>query len=410
MTIQGKGIDASMGENTGTGNKKGAGSQYRICFLSALHPPLDKRVFEKEAATLAAEGFDVIHLAPGNDQPVRVRGVQVETFQSKPGLLGRVTRVPRLYRLAARIDADCYHCNEMDSWTVGVLLKIFRRKKIVFDVHEHYPSTFGDTHLPKWLHPVAAACIRLWIRAQIPFTDAAVLAKGSVASDYKSARRILLVQNFTLLRPPLQRPPLQDRDGRIWAVHVGVIGRGRGWPQMLEALAKTRENIGLRIIGTFNDGSQLDFEQRASTLGLTDRITVEDWLPFDQLMQRLALSDIGLVLFQPGIRNHVMASPHKIFDYMQASLPVIAPDFAVEVAEVVRESGCGILVNPASPDEIARALDRLAGDTDERTRMGQGGRKAVEERFNWQVESGKLVEFYREMSFSGRQQEVEAAC
>jgi glycosyltransferase involved in cell wall biosynthesis len=308
-----------------------------------------------------------------------------------------------LYRRAAQVDADCYHCNEMDSWFIGVLLKLTRGKRVVFDVHEHYPSTFSDSRFPQWSHPMIAAGVRLWVRLQLPFTDYVVLAKKSVAEEYRSARNILLVQNFTPLWPSRARRNGSNRGNRVWAVHLGLISRLRGWPQMLEALAHTTKDIGLWVIGTFNDGSRLQFDQRARDLGLSERIRVEEWLPFDQVMERLFASHIGLVLFQPGVRNHVMASPHKIFDYMQAGLAVIAPDFAVEVAEVVRESGCGVLVNPADPVEIADALDRLAEHTSERTYMGQAGRRAVEERYNWEAEGKKLVELYREMSASARQ-------
>ena len=36
----------------------------RVCFLSSMHPPRDKRVLDKEAISLAQAGFEVIHLAP----------------------------------------------------------------------------------------------------------------------------------------------------------------------------------------------------------------------------------------------------------------------------------------------------------------------------------------------------------
>ncbi len=355
-------------------------------------------MFDKEAVTLAGAKFDVVHLAPAEFGCERRSGVEIRTYAPPAGLFGRMLQLRALYRKASAIDADCYHCNEMDSWLVGVLLKLLRGKRLVFDVHEHYPSTFAESRFPVWLRPIMMLLVKVWIRVQVCFTDSVVLAKGSVGEDYQSARSKVLVQNFTPVQQMRTNGAAATRSGRMWAVHLGLISKVRGWPQMLDALERSETDIGLWIIGTFNDGSGREFEERVREMGIGHRIRVEGWLPFDRVMERLLVADMGLVLFQPGIRNHVMASPHKIFDYMQAGLPVIAPDFATEVAAVVQDSGCGVLVNPADPGEIARALDRIAGNPAERERMGRAGRLAVEEKYNWEAEGIKLVRLYQEMS------------
>lgn len=46
--------------------------------------------------------------------------------------------------------------------------------------------------------------------------------------------------------------------------------------------------------------------------------------------------------------------PHKLFDYMREAKPVIAPDFAIEVARIVDDAGCGVLVEVTEPVHRAR--------------------------------------------------------
>jgi glycosyltransferase involved in cell wall biosynthesis len=372
----------------------------RICFLSSMHPPRDKRVFDKEAVTLASQGFDVTHLCPGREDEAGVeKGVRIVTYPRRNGIRGRIGQLYQLYRDAARIDADVYHCNEVDSWGVGALLKILRGKGCIFDVHEDYPSTFAHGRFPRWMHPLVEALVRGAFLALSPATDRFVLAKETVSADFRVAdSRKLLVRNFAHRSGFVSSPERAPADSGGWLrlVHLGLFGKVRGWPQLLEAMMTMRHRkVSLDVIGEFNDGTRSEFEDRVRELGLADRVTIHDWMPFEQAFQRLREADVGLIAFQPGIRNHVYAMPHKMFDYMAAELAVICPDFAVEVAPIVAKEECGLLIDPSDPSDIAEKLDTLAVSPETVREMGRRGREAVARTYNWESEAEALVEMYR---------------
>ena len=170
---------------------------------------------------------------------------------------------------------------------------------------------------------------------------------------------------------------------------------------MLDAIAATKnKNIHLRVIGQFGDNTDQDFLDRVAELKLEDRVTFESWIPYEEVYKALRQCDIGIVLFQPGTFSFVHALPHKLFDYMLAELPVIVPDFAIEVAEIVDESNAGILVDAANIENVAVALDKLADDKDLRKKLGQNGRQAVIETYNWQNEEKKLIDMYQELDIA----------
>jgi glycosyltransferase involved in cell wall biosynthesis len=321
------------------------------------------------------------------------------------GLKARLFKMPMLFLLASRVETDCYHCNEVDSWFVGILLGLLRRKKVVFDVHEHYPSTFVEKRFPKKLAPFGMACLRLLMNVFAAFTDRLVFAKRSVAKDFKRADgRGVLVRNFPVLSyakngvgaprtDSLSLPP--TRETIVQAIHLGLMSRPRGWPQLLDAMSRMETvNFTVQFVGIFNDGSEEDFWERVRELGLGDRVVVENWLPFGEAFERVLSSQIGLVLFQPGFLNHVYAFPHKMFDYMMGGLPVVVPEFAVEIAPIVVQRECGLLVDTSDPESIAEALDRLAKDAMVRGRLGENGRKAVVDELNWESEFEKLKSMY----------------
>ncbi|MGE5590093.1 MAG: glycosyltransferase family 4 protein [Bacillota bacterium] len=378
----------------------------KICFLSSMHPPLDKRVFQKEAVSLAKAGFDVTHLAPSDGyHRWEQDGVKIVTYPRPAGLIGRLLQLPRLYLMAAQIEADCYHCNEVDSWFVGVMLKRFRQKILVFDVHEHYPSTFAEGRFPLLLRSPVAGLVRAVLRSLAPITDRLVLAKRSVALDFTGyEQRLVLVQNFARLSAGTTKRE-HINVAAITLVHLGLMDRQRGWPELLDALVIAKsKSVRVHIIGAFDDGSEPEFHERARHLGLTDRIRVERWLPFEEAYSYLIASDVGLVLFQPGIQNNVWALPHKLFDYMLAGLPVIVPGFTEEVSTIVKEADCGLLVDSTDPGSIAAAIDGLATDFERRRKLGENGRSAVLELYNWETEAAKLIRMYTELGVSTSQE------
>ena len=374
----------------------------KICFLSSMHTPTDKRVFQKEARTLAAAGFDVVHLAPGDEPSRTVDGVRLEVYQAGRTLRARLLSMCRLYKRAATIDARVYHCNEVDSWLVGIALKLFRRTIVVFDVHEHYPSTFARQHGPRALRGVVEWLMRGAFRLLTPLTDYFVFAKETVAPDFpKSQGRAITVLNCATLDGDREDDPPVERAESDWvtAIHVGVFARERGWPELIEALRLCKSpNLRVRIVGTCTDRSADEFRRAVSADDVKDRIEVTEWLPFEEMYRALEQADIGLVLFQPGIQNHIFAMPHKMFDYMKARLAIIVPDFAVEVTPIVKEADCGILIDTSKPQAIADAMDRLVADKTLRTAYGTRGRAAVFRRYNWERDGERLVEFYQRIA------------
>jgi len=107
---------------------------------------------------------------------------------------------------------------------------------------------------------------------------------------------------------------------------------------------------------------------------------------------------VGLILFQPGPINHTLAMPHKLFDYMREAKPVIVPGFSLEVERIVRESECGLLVDVTIPQAIADAALKLLRDPVLATRLGANGRRAVEEKYNWQAEEKVLLEAFTRLA------------
>ena len=123
----------------------------RVVHVTSAHQTGDDRIFHKECRSLAAHGFAVTVVGPGEGSSslagVRILGV--------PSLgEGRFRRMSitvwRLLIRCLRLPADVYHFHDPELITLGFVLKLFGRR-VVYDVHEDYPQKILTK---EWISPI----------------------------------------------------------------------------------------------------------------------------------------------------------------------------------------------------------------------------------------------------------------
>lgn len=356
-----------------------------VLLLSAAHPPGDTRVVRKEGAALAAAGWRVVHLCPGEAR-THIDGVEILPHRHR-----RLRGLWALARDAAALRPAMIHASEPDAWLAALIAARRCGARVVLDVHEHYPSRL-DARLPAMLRPLARAAIAAACHVMGRLADAVVVAKDGLDGPF-GGTRVVAVRNYA---PAPVAPPRAHGPGPLLLGHLGAITRSRGWPCMLDVLARADPATRLLLVGRFTDGSEAEFHARATATGLADRVEMTGWLPQADALRRLRECDVALVLFQRGEENHRLALPHKLFDAMAAGLPVIAPDFAEEVAAVVRAAGCGLLVDSGDAAVVAEAVATLA-DPARRRALGEAGWRAARADYAWENEAARLVALYRSL-------------
>jgi glycosyltransferase involved in cell wall biosynthesis len=100
----------------------------------------------------------------------------------------------------------------------------------------------------------------------------------------------------------------------------------------------------------------------------------------------------GLALLKP-VGDYPDSYTTKLFEYMALGLPVITSNFPLYQA-IVERYNCGFCISPENPKQIADALAYLIEYPKEAKAMGQRGRQAVEQFFNWDSEAQKLLNYY----------------
>jgi hypothetical protein len=118
----------------------------------------------------------------------------------------------------------------------------------------------------------------------------------------------------------------------------------------------------------------------------------DSWVDYDDRVNYLLDADIG-VSTHPVHAETRFSFRTRILDYLWAGLPVISSD-GDAFAEIIRESGCGIVVPPRDARALADAIRTLLTDDSTLSRAAESAR-TLRSRFEWSESLAPLVEFCR---------------
>jgi glycosyltransferase involved in cell wall biosynthesis len=366
----------------------------KVIHLTSVHTRYDIRIFIKECISLAKHGYKVyLVVADGKGDEIK-NGVNIHDVGNKPS--SRIKRMllttEKVFKKAKELDGDIYHLHDPELMPLGLKLKKLG-KKIIFDAHEDLPKqTLGKYYLNRFVRYFLSRGITFYEKKVCKKFDVIVTATPSIRDKFlKINPNSIDINNYPILGELLSETCWQNKLNTV--CYVGGLSEIRGIKQIVKAMELVKSDATLKLAGSFSDEQNLKDEVA----------TYEGWLKTQFLQQLdrievkklLAESKIGLVTFLP-LPNHVDAQPNKMYEYMSASIPIITSDFEMW-RMVVDINECGICVNPEDPSAIAKAIDELISNPTKAERMGENGRKAVTNIYNWSIEEKKLLTLYKQL-------------
>lgn len=193
-------------------------------------------------------------------------------------------------------------------------------------------------------------------------------------------------------RPDATGPlPFQRDPNRVLCVFAGAFRSWHGVVQLSAALARLHAQGEQRLGAVFiGDGPERAAAERAARD--VPGVTFTGAVPHDQLPQCLAAADIGVAPFDPAKHKPLALgfywSPLKIFEYMSAGLPVVAPRLP-RIARLVEDGDEGLLYDSDDPRTLDAALVRLT-DASLRARLGANARARAVADYSWRAHCAAL--------------------
>lgn len=361
----------------------------RIIVLVTSDLVTDNRV-HKVCTTLAGMSFHV--LLAGRELPFSLpmdqRRYSIVRFRLPftKGPLFYASYNIRLFFFLLLSRFDIILANDLDTLPAGYIASKIRNRPLVYDSHEYF------TEVPELVSRPGVKKVWEWIEKQIvPRLKYAITVNESLSRMFENKYGVgfHVVRNVPLgsMAPAAEQNVLPDREKYI--IYQGALNINRGLEQLILSM-KSVEGAKLVIAG---DGDiKAELEKLAVEEGLSDKVKFLGRIPIDQLPAVTAVCSAGVSIEEDMGLNYHFALPNKLFDYIQARVPVLVTELP-EMAAVVRHYNIGKVIAAPEPSVISEALNEMLHDKVQRAAWQKNLERAAAELI-WENEEKVLHQIF----------------
>lgn len=379
-------------------------SKVKVCHLSSLHKHLDPRIFYRECISLAKAGYQVCLICPCGKNGIVEKVKIVDCIRWNNRFL-RMIFSPLIVFPALKLNAEIYHFHAVELIPVGLILKLMFRKKVIYDIHEDFPSMMlHKLYIPKILRTVISKAIYWTEQMSTRIFDGIVTADPFVlnAFPHVPSNRKMVFYNLPSLDifKELSYNPLEKS---FDIVYLGGMSERAGTFILIDAIQRLVLS-GLKprilLIGYFdNDKSKEEIMNEIIKRQLGEYFDIRGRVPHQEVPKLLSKARIGAISLQP-VPKFLKNIPSKLFEYWACGLPVVASDL-LPIRRFFKNNDYGFIVEPKNPKAFAEAFYYLMTNPEEAEAMGRRGQTAVLEKLNCKTEGEKLAHFYEHILSNG---------
>lgn len=355
----------------------------------------DQRV-NKSCLTLQKVGFDVLLVgrklrkSPEMDErPYSSRRMRL-IFEKGPMFYAEYNIRLFLFLLFHR--ASCLLSNDLDTLLPNFWISHLKGIKLIYDSHEYFTEVPELVNRPK--------VQRVWRRIEeyvLPKMKEMITVNESIANLFreKYGIKVNVIRNIPI-RGMLPKSVSREEIGLPADKHLLVLqGSGiniqRGSEELVESMSYL-DDCFLMIIG---GGDVLPvLKKKVKDRHWENRVRFFSRMPYNNMMAITQLAEIGFTLDKDTNLNYKFSLPNKLFDYIQASVPVIASRLP-EIEHIITEYDIGTCIENHRPETIAKTIRNVISDENILKRWKNNLTFAAQN-FCWENEEKSLMVIYEQ--------------
>lgn len=182
--------------------------------------------------------------------------------------------------------------------------------------------------------------------------------------------------NTRLFHAPLD---LQRPLDAPYVIYFGSLAPWHDLVTMLSAVELPSWPASIRLV-ILGSGQQARLAEEVAQRN--QQVVYKPMVPYTEVPVWVGHAVAALSLLRTA--NGLSASPVKLYESMACSVPVIVSE-APGQADLVRDTGSGLVIPESDPAGLAAAVSSLWENPGESARMGERGRRAVELSHSWEM-------------------------
>ncbi len=352
----------------------------RIIISVTTDLSIDQRV-QKLALSMQNIGFDVLLLGRKTKRsrsfnasfPFKRMRLFFET-----GFLFYAEYNIRLLLFLLSHKTDILFSCDTDTLAANYIASKLTNRKLVFDAHEIFPE------VPELVEkPFVKKCWETIENIILPRVSYSMTVCESIANYYneKYAINMQVVRNIAYLNNENIKPLILSEKKVI--LYQGTLNDGRGLEWVIDSMPLL-DNCELIIIGSGLTRKAL--KRRVSKLEVKDKVQFIGKVLPEELTLYTKAADIGLCLLENKGLSYYYSLPNRVFDYIQAGIPILASDYP-EIRNIVVKHNTGVVINKYDPQYIADTIKKMLSTGKE---SYQENLKTLSKELCWEKEQEKL--------------------
>ena len=353
----------------------------------------DQRVL-KIAATLAEEGYAVTvicrKLSGRPTLPELPFAIKRKEIWFKKGFLFYACFNIALFFDLLFSHVDIITANDLDTLPACALAAIVKRKVLVYDSHELFlelPELKGRYTIKKiWF-----LLEKLFIRKACAVSTVCDSIATELEAKYK--KPCVVIRNVPHYYKRNSFEKIEQPTDKKTIMYQGSLNMGRGIEQMIGAMLFLYD-AKLIIAGTGYLESA--FKKMVIDLGLTERVEFVGLLSSTELYQLTRKAHLGLSLEENICKNYEYALPNKLFDYIQARVPVITSNLP-EMKRIIDKYKVGTSVDVKESHELALIIKNIF-EHEQLLTIWKNNCNVAASDLCWDKERSKLIDMYKTLN------------